>query len=174
MGLCGPVQGLLYPDPLLELSTLTIRSNMSYPWSQIWCKNFAKRFYVLLTVHLSIWFVNKPTWCTVFSYIFIYILYMFRAVLCPSSRELIVSMRHLVYVTMCRWPSGMQVGMKLMKLNSDLHTRRSSTQSDIYQVTHWFNWFSWWWAHSCPKHVENRNKYIRKIVHQVGLFTKIA
>jgi len=56
---------------------------------------------------------------------FISILYMFRAAMCPSSGELIVSMRHLVYVTLCRWPSGMQVGI----LNYDLHTRRSSTQN---------------------------------------------
>ena len=55
-------------------------------------------------------FVNKPTWCRVFSYMFISILYMFRAAMCPSSGELIVSMRHLVYVTLCRWPSGMQFG----------------------------------------------------------------
>jgi len=40
---------------------------------------------------------------------FISILYMFRAAMYPSSGELIVSMRHLVYVTLCRWPSGMQV-----------------------------------------------------------------
>ena len=46
--------------------------------------------------------------------------------------------------------------------NSDLHTRRSSTQSDIYQVLQWYNQFSWWWAHGCPKHVENRNKHLRK------------
>jgi len=51
---------------------------------------------------------------------FISILYTFRAAMCPSSGELIVSMRHLVYVTLCRWPSGMQV--------DDLNTRRSSTQ----------------------------------------------
>jgi hypothetical protein len=99
-----------------------------------------------------------------FSYMFISILCMFRAVIYPSSGELIVSVRHLVYVTLCRWPSSMQV---------DLHTRRSSTQGDIYQVSQWYNKFSWWWAHGWPKHVENRNKHIRKIVHQFGLFTKI-
>ena len=27
---------------------------------------------------------------------------------------------------------------------------------------------SWWWAHCCLKHVENRNKHTWKIVHQVG------
>ena len=85
--------------------------------------------------------VNKPDLSTIFSYIFISILYTFRVSMCPSSGELIVSMLHLVYVTLClvyvtlcRWPSGMQVGM-----NSYLHTRRSSTQSDIYQVSHWYN-----------------------------------
>jgi len=45
---------------------------------------------------------------------------------------IIVSMRHLVYVTLCRWPSAMQEHMLL-------HTRRSSTQSDINHVSHWYN-----------------------------------
>jgi len=40
---------------------------------------------------------------------FISILYMFRAAMCPSSGELIVSIRHLVYVTVYRWPFGVQV-----------------------------------------------------------------
>jgi len=35
---------------------------------------------------------------------------MFRATLCSSPGESIVSIQHLVYVTLCRWPSGMQVG----------------------------------------------------------------
>jgi hypothetical protein len=55
-----------------------------------------------------------PTWRTVlFSYMFIPNLYMFRALMCSSSGELIVSV-HLVYVTLCRWPSGMQVWVELM------------------------------------------------------------
>jgi hypothetical protein len=47
-----------------------------------------------------------------FSRTFISILYMFRATMCPSSGELIVSIRHLVYVTLCidnrlvRTPNG--------------------------------------------------------------------
>ena len=44
----------------------------------------------------------------------------------------------------------------------DLHTRRSPTQSDIYQMLYWYNWFSWWWARGCLKHVENWNKQMRK------------
>ena len=88
-------------------------------------------------------------------YIFISILYTFRATLCSSSGESIVSIQHLVYVTLCRWPSGMQVGKEL----PDLHTGRSRTQSDIYQMLYWYYWLSWWWAQGCSKRVENRNKY---------------
>ena len=43
---------------------------------------------------------------------FISIVYMFRAAMCPSSGELIVSIRHLVYVTLHRWPFGVQVHTK--------------------------------------------------------------
>jgi hypothetical protein len=85
---------------------------------------------------------------------FISILCMFRTTSCPSSGESIVSVQHLVCVTLCRWPFRVQVGKEL----SDLHTKRSPTQSDIYQMLYWYNWFSWWWARSCSKHVENWNK----------------
>jgi len=57
---------------------------------------------------------------------FITNVYMFRAFMCSSSGELIVSIRHLVYVILCRWPSGMQVWMEL-QFHSNLHTRRSPT-----------------------------------------------
>ena len=63
--------------------------------------------------------------------------------------------------------------MGLNKFHPILHTRQSSTQSDKYQVLHWYSYFSWWWAHSCPKHVQNRNKHTRKIVHQVGFIYNI-
>jgi hypothetical protein len=36
---------------------------------------------------------------------------MFRATVCPSSGEITVSMRHLVFVTLCGWLSGMQGGI---------------------------------------------------------------
>ena len=110
--------------------------------------------------------VNKTNLVHNFPYMFIYILYMFRATMCPSSGEITVTVRHLVFVTLCGWPSGMQ--------DPILHTRWSSTQSDKFQVSHWYSNFSWWWAHSCPKHVENRNKHTRKIVHQVGFIYKIC
>jgi len=106
--------------------------------------------------------VNKSSLVNNFPCKFISTLYMFRATMCPSSGKITVSMRHPVFVSVCGWPSGMQDGMKT----------RSSTQSDKYQVSHWYSNFSWWWAHSCPKHVKNINKHTRKIVHQVGFIYK--
>jgi len=46
------------------------------------------------------------------------------------------------------------------KGTSELHTKRSPTQNDIYQRLYWYSWFSWWWARGYSKHVENWNKYI--------------
>jgi len=54
-------------------------------------KDIGTVFYALLTVHPSIIFVNKPTWCTNFSCIFISVLCVFQATMCPSSGELTVS-----------------------------------------------------------------------------------
>jgi len=77
---------------------------------------------------------------------------MFRATLCSSSGESIVSIQPLVYVTLCRWPSH--------------------RHSDIYQRLYWYNWFSWWWAQGCSKHVEKWNKYIEKNCAPSWSFTK--
>ena len=58
--------------------------------------------------------VNRTT-CPVnnnlmhFFNVFISLLYMFLAIQCSSLGESIVSIYQLVYITMCRWPSGMQV-----------------------------------------------------------------
>jgi hypothetical protein len=105
-------------------------------------------FYILLTVRLVMVLGKWPIWRTVLFYVFISILYMFRAISCSSSGESVVSIQHLVYVTLCR------------SFLSDLHTKRSPTQSDIYQMLYWYNWFSWWWTRGCSKHVGNLNKYI--------------
>ena len=104
--------------------------------------------------------INNQLDAQFLSYIFISILYMFRATLCSSSGESIVSIQHLVYVSLCRWPPGMQVENELDFLPG-LHTGRSPAQTDIYQM-YWYNWLSWWWAQGCSKPVENRNKYIWK------------
>ena len=97
------------------------------------------------------------------------LLYMFRVTRCLSSGESIVSIHHLVYITLCRWPSGMQLREEL----SDRHTRQSPTQSDIYQMMYWYNWFSWWWALGCSKHVEKGNKYNEKCASS-WLLTRIT
>ena len=93
---------------------------------------------------------------------------MFQATSCSSSGESIASIQHLVYVALWRWPFRVQVG----KILSDLHTKRSPTQNDIYQMLYWDNWFSWWWARGCSKHVENWNKYIEKNFASSWSFTK--
>jgi hypothetical protein len=60
---------------------------------------------------------------------------MFRAPLCSSSGESIVLMRLLVYVTLCMWPSGVQVWMEL-QLHPNLHTGRSLTDRVTYTRCH--------------------------------------
>jgi len=108
------------------------------------------------------------TWRTILFYVFISILYMFRATSCSSSGESILSIQHVVYVILCRWPCLVQVGKEI----SDLPTTRPSTQSDIYHMLYWYNWFSWWWARGCSKHVENWNKDIEKNCTSSWSFTK--
>ena len=104
---------------------------------------------------------------------FISTLYLFQAAMCPSSGELIASIRHLVYVTLYRWPFSVQIWMKLQS-HPNLHTKLSSIQSDIYQMSYWYNWFSWWWAHGCLKQVKNRNKHTwKRIVCKVGYLQRL-
>jgi len=66
-------------------------------------------------VHRGLIFANNQLY-TQFFFMYISILYMFGAVMCPSSGELIVSIRHLVYVTVYKWPSGVQVWMRQKRL----------------------------------------------------------
>jgi len=54
-----------------------------------------------------------------------------------------------------------------------LHTKRSPTQSYMYQMLYWYNWFSWWWARGCSKCVDNWNKYIEKNCASIWTFTKL-
>ena len=116
------------------------------------------KFYVLLTVHLGIIPFNDQLDAHFFLYMFISILYMFWVFKRSSSGDSVVLIRYLVYVTLCRWPSGTQV----WTFCPNLHTRWSPTYSDIYQTPYWYNWISWWWALECSKHVENWNKHTQK------------
>ena len=111
-----------------------------------------------------------PNWRTILFCVFISVLYMFWVTSCSLSGESIVSIKPLVRVTLCRWPFCVQVGKEFL---SDLHMVQSPTQSDIYQRLYWYNWFSWWWARGCSKHVENWNKYTEKNCRQVGHLPRI-
>jgi len=95
--------------------------------------------------------VNDPLDAYFFSMYLFQFSTCFEQTPCPSSEKSIVSIQYLVHVTLCRWPFRVQVLF-------DLHTKRSPTQSDIYHRLYWNNWFSWWWARGCSKHVENWNK----------------
>jgi len=86
---------------------------------------------------------------THFFNVFISLLYMFRATQCSSSGESIVSIHHTVCITV---------------FLSDLHTRWPPTRSDIYQMMYWYNWFSWWWALDCSKHMKSEINTLKKYV----------
>jgi hypothetical protein len=86
--------------------------------------------------------VNKAN--SVHNSFLVYFLYMFRAIMCPSSGEIAVLMLHLVLVILCGWLSGMQGEVKL---------------HPAYQASHKHSCFFRWWAHSRPKYVEKIQGY---------------
>jgi hypothetical protein len=97
---------------------------------------------------------------------------MLLAPLCSSSGESIVFVRYLVYVTLFRWPSGVQVWMEPVPSKPAHQTVICIV--DIYQMLYWYNWFSWWWAQGCSKHVEIWNKHIwKKNCASSWLFTRM-
>jgi hypothetical protein len=72
--------------------------------------NFQMCVYFVTTFLGIILVNNQPRRTILFSYMFISILYMFRATSCSSSGESVVSIQLALYVTLCKWPSSMQVG----------------------------------------------------------------
>jgi hypothetical protein len=76
----------------------------------------------------NIFLVNNQLDAQLFSCMFIAILYMFRAAICSSSGELIVSIRHVVYVTLYRCAG--------LESHPNLHTKRLSIQSDLYHMSY--------------------------------------
>jgi hypothetical protein len=72
-------------------------------------------------------------------------------------------------ITLCGWLSGCR-----LEFISILYTRQSSTQSDKCQVWHRYRNYSWWWAHSRPKHVKKRNKHTKKkFCAKLALFARL-
>jgi hypothetical protein len=102
-------------------------------------------------LHSCTIFQINPNRCTVLLSIFISLLYMFRATMCPSSEEITVSMRHW-YLSLCMggvWSAGWSFTPP-----STQYTTHTEWQ---IPVSHRYSNFSWWWTHGCPKHVEKRN-----------------
>jgi hypothetical protein len=99
---------------VLEVAFLTPHRNCGCSHLCVWISkqtstsDLSAEFYVLLTVHLVMILGKWPTWPTFLFCVFISILYMFRATSCSSSGESIVSIQHMVYVTLCRWPFRVQ------------------------------------------------------------------
>jgi len=107
--------------------------------------------------------VNKTNLVHNFSYfVFFSFLYMFRANMCPSSGEITVSMRHLVFVTLCGWLSVLKCANQTV-----IHTV-TNIKCRIDTV-----------ISPDDGHIVARNMYrkeiniLRKIVHQVGFIYKI-
>ena len=103
-------------------------------------------FYVLLTAHPGMILVNNQIDAQFFMYVYFYCLHVSDRHV-PISRRIIVSMRQLVYVNLCRWPSG-------------THNRRSSTNTIILLM------MGTWLPETCT--VQNKTKRTWKIVRQVG------
>jgi hypothetical protein len=115
--------------------------NLPVSW-RLFLRQMSPSLFIFYWPCISVWFLIYDQLDAQFFSVFISILYMFRATSCSSSGESIVSIQHLVYVTLRRWPCGMQV-------RKDRHTKQSPTHSDTYQMLYWYNWFSWWWALGC-------------------------
>jgi hypothetical protein len=107
--------------------------------------------------------VNRTNLVHNFLNMFIAFLCMFRPTMCSSSPEDTAPMRHPVFVTI--WMTVWYAGWNEF---------RSAYQSDEYQVSHRYVIFSWWWAHSCPKHSEKSNKHIKEnLCANLVLFTRL-
>jgi hypothetical protein len=67
-------------------------------------------------------------------------------------------MRHLLFINLCGWPA------------CTLHTR----QNNKNQVMQKHIFFSWWWAHRRPKHVEIDKYTKKKLCTNLVLFTRFS
>ena len=86
-------------------------------------------------------------------------IYMFRALLCPSSGGLLYIYNIWFYVSLFWWPCSRKVGESL----TNLPTARSPKETDIEPDVVNIQRSSWGWALKCPKHVEEHN-YRNKIL----------
>ena len=128
--------GRFVPPPRMLLSKLCLRKTYLFILLKA-------TFYILLFAHLVMFLGKRPTWRTVLFYVFFQISTCFEQ---PRAHH------NILHMSFC-------VGDRFVcrsERNFPTHTKRSPTQSDIYRILYWYNWFSWWWwARGCSKHVEN-------------------
>jgi hypothetical protein len=118
-------------------------------WDATWSQGRHTSMHLLIINPSSCKWI--PLGVQIFLAFFISFPYMFRATMCPSSEETTVFMRHLILAILYGCLSGMQ-------------GRIPPCIPDSY--------FSWWWVHSCPKHVEKRNKHTKKIFTPRWLYSQ--
>jgi hypothetical protein len=91
-------------------------------------------FYVLLTVPLPTIFVNNQLDAQFFfMYVYFYSLHVSGSHV-PIIKRINWSI-HLLYVTLYRWPFGVQVWLRLRLIQ----TCTPSIEGDIYQMSYWYN-----------------------------------
>ena len=99
--------------------------------------------------------VNKANLVHNFLSIFISFLYMFRATVCPSSGE-ITYLCDTWYLSLCV---------------DDCLVCMVECIPPCIPLSHRYSYFSWWWAYSRPKHIEERNKRTKKLCTTLALCT---
>jgi len=119
--------------------------------------------------------IIRKTYCIyvtlVFCTLYAWLSGLFRATMCPSSGKHTVSMRHW-YFALCMGGCLVCFGQlcahyqeKILYLcDTDIFhsvwvavwsADQTATHTEWkIPVSHRYSMFSWWWAHSCPKHVE--------------------
>jgi hypothetical protein len=108
-------------------------------------------FYVLSTVHLGIILVNDQLDAQ-----FFFLISLFQSSTYSEQPRAHHQENQLYQYNF--WYTSLCVGDRLVCRSG----RSCIPDVDVYQMLYWYNWFSWWSARGCSKHVENCNKHIRK------------
>jgi len=110
------------------------------------CTIYLIYFYVLLTVHTCIMFQMKPTECTLLLGLFIS-----TSVHVSGNYVPIIRRTYCIYATVL-WVAVWSTDQ------AATHTEWKIT------LSHRYSKFSWWWAHSCLKHVEKLKQISKEVV----------
>jgi len=70
--------------------------------------------------------------------------------------------------------TGPWINSLVCTVDATLHTKQSTTQNNKYQMSQKHSCFSWWWAHSRPKHVEIDKYTKNKLYTKLALFTRLS